>query len=255
MNVLKAAVFPIAFLVVWQVWMSTSHIQSDSLAAPAQIAVAFWDALRDGTIFQRTAETLETAVAGLVIGGGSALLISVFLGLVQPASRLAQFSIEVLRPIPAVALIPVGLMVLGFGYSMEIALVAFACFWPVLIYGMSAITTIEPQLLEVSRVLRLSSFGRVTKIVLPAALPRYFVGFRLSAAIALILAVTVEIAANPQGLGYELMMAAQSLHPARMFAVLLWIGLIGWALNWVLLFAQRRLFGNITFAASEARAQ
>jgi NitT/TauT family transport system permease protein len=254
-KLLKAAVFPIAFLVVWQVWMSAYAVQSDSLAAPAQILVAFWGAIRDGTIFQRTLETLETAVAGLAIGGGSALVLSVFLGLVRPAARLAQFSIEVLRPIPAVALIPVGLMVLGFGYSMEIALVAFACFWPVLIYGESAITNIEPQLLEVSRVLRLSAFGRVTKIVLPAALPRYFVGFRLSAAVSLIIAVTVEIAANPQGLGYELMVAAQSLAPARMFAFLLWVGLIGWALNWALLFAQRRLFGNITFAAAEARAQ
>ena len=179
--------------------------------------------------------------------------ISVVLGLVQPAARLAQFSIEVLRPVPAVALIPVGLMVLGFGYSMEISLVAFACFWPVLIYGQAAITNIEPQLLEVSRVLRLSAFGRVTKIVLPAALPRYFVGFRLSAAVALIIAVTVEIAANPLGLGYELMVASQSLQPARMFAFLLWIGLIGWGLNWVLLFAQRRLFGQITLAAARAR--
>jgi NitT/TauT family transport system permease protein len=252
---LKAAVFPIAFLVMWQAWMSASGIQSDSLAAPADIVVAFWGAIKDGTIASRTLETLESAVAGLLIGGGSALVMSVVLGLVQPAARLAQFSIEVLRPIPAVALIPVGLMVLGFGYSMEIALISFACFWPVLIYGQSAITTIEPQLLDVSRVLRLSAFGRVTKIVLPAALPRYFVGFRLSAAISLIIAVTVEIAANPQGLGYELMMAAQSLHPARMFAFLLWIGLIGWALNWALLFAQRRLFGNITVAAAEARAQ
>jgi NitT/TauT family transport system permease protein len=250
---LKAALFPIGFLVLWEVLMRVNGVHSDSLAAPSQIVVAFWAAILDGTLLARTLQTLETAVAGLAIGGGSALLVSVVLGLVQPAARLAQFSVEVLRPVPAVALIPVGLMVLGFGYSMEIALVAFACFWPVLIYGQSAITNIEPQLLEVSRVLRLSAFGRVTKIVLPAALPRYFVGFRLSAAVALIIAVTVEIAANPLGLGYELMIASQSLQPARMFAFLLWIGLIGWSLNWALLFAQRRLFGKITQAAALAR--
>ena len=80
-----------------------------------------------------------------------------------------------------------------------------ATFWPVLIYGQAAIVNIEPQLLDVSRVLRLSTVGRVTKVVLPATLPRYFVAFRLATAVSLIVAVTVEIAANPLGIGYELM--------------------------------------------------
>jgi NitT/TauT family transport system permease protein len=74
-------------------------------------------------------------------------------------------------------------------------------------------------------------------------LPRYFVAFRLATAVSLIVAVTVEIAANPLGIGYELMTASQSLHPDLMFALVLWIGLVGWGLNGALLFAQRRLFG------------
>ncbi len=155
-----------------------------------------------------------------------------------------QFTVEALRPIPAVALIPVALLVLGFGPGMEIALVAFATFWPVLIFGYAAIVHIEPQLLDVSRVLRLGPLARVVKIVLPAALPRYFVAFRLAAAVSLIIAVTVEITANPRGVGYELMAASQSLHPDLMFAMVLWIGIVGWSLNAVLLFAQRRLFGR-----------
>jgi NitT/TauT family transport system permease protein len=210
--------------------------------------VAFWNAILDGTIARRTGETLRAAMTGLAIGVGTALLLSIAIGLVPALARLLQFSIEVLRPVPAVALIPVAILVLGFGYGMEISLVAFATFWPVLIYGAAAIVNIEPQLLDVSRVLRLSTFGRITKIVLPAALPRYFVAFRLATAVALIVAVTVEIAANPLGIGYELMAASQSLRPDLMFAMVLWIGLVGWALNSVLLFAQRRLFGPAAMA-------
>jgi NitT/TauT family transport system permease protein len=220
-----------------------SGFQSDSFAARSQIAVAFWTALTDGTIFTRTGETLRAAMTGLAIGGGSALILSIIFGLIPPVARLMQFSVEVLRPVPAVALIPVAILTLGFGYAMEVALVAFATFWPVLIYGQSAIMNIEPQLLDVSRVLRLDPIGRVTKIVLPATLPRYFVAFRLAMAVSLIVAVTVEIAANPLGIGYELMQASQSLRPDLMFAMVLWIGLVGWALNFVLMFAQRRLFG------------
>jgi ABC-type nitrate/sulfonate/bicarbonate transport system permease component len=242
-KIAKALVLPIALLILWEVAMRVSGVQSDSLAAPSQIAVAFYNAMLDGTIPWRTAETLRAALTGLAIGAGSGLFASIVLGLILPAARLMQFSIEVLRPVPAVALIPVAILTLGFGYAMEVSLVAFATFWPVLIYGHAAITNIEPQLLDVSRVLRLSSVGRVTKIVLPATLPRYFVAFRLATAVSLIVAVTVEIAANPLGIGYELMTASQSLHPDLMFALVLWIGLVGWGLNGALLFAQRRLFG------------
>lgn len=249
MKALKGALLPVAFLVFWEVGMRVSGIKSDSLAAPSQIAVAFYGALADGTLLHRTGETLFSVLCGLGIGGGLALVFSIVMGLVPAFARLMQFSIEVLRPVPPVALIPVAMLIFGFGFPMEITLCAFACFWPVAIYGHAAIANIEPQLLDLSRVLRLSPIARVAKVVLPAALPRYFVAFRLSAAVALIIAVTVEITINPLGIGFELMKASQSLHPARMFAMLLWIGIIGGGLNAALLFAQRRLFGRAGVAA------
>jgi NitT/TauT family transport system permease protein len=243
MRILKALLLPVILLVAWEIAMHVKRVESDSLAAPSQIFIAFKNAMLDGTILSRTAETLRAAMLGLALGGGSALVLSIILGLVPPVARLLQFTIEVLRPVPSVALIPVAILTLGFGYGMEISLVAFATFWPILIYGHSAITNIDPQMLDLAKVLRLKTFARVTKIVLPATLPRYFVAFRLATAVSLIIAVTVEIAANPLGIGYELMQASQSLHPDLTFALVLWIGLVGWALNTALLFAQRRLFG------------
>ena len=92
--------------------------------------------------------------------------------------------------------------------------------------------------------LRLRPAQRVWKIVIPAALPRIFVAFRLSAGIALIVAVTVEIAINPLGLGAGIMLAQQALRPDLMLAYLVWIGIIGYALNILLTVAQQRLFGR-----------
>ena len=92
------------------------------------------------------------------------------------------------------------------------------------------------------------------KIVVPAALPRFFVAFRLAAAAALIVAVTVEIAANPLGLGYGLMIAQQTLHPDIMFAMLIWLGIVGWSVNALLLQMQRRLFGPAALVANRPRA-
>ena len=108
---------------------------------------------------------------------------------------------------------------------------------------LAAIAEVEPRLVEVARVLGLGFFQRAAKILIPAALPRIFVGFRLGAGIALIVAVTVEIAANPIGLGYAIMMAQQALKPALMLAILLWIGILGFALNKALILTQQRFYG------------
>ena len=115
--------------------------------------------------------------------------------------------------------------------------------WPVLMTTRAAIAEVEPRLVEVARVLGLGFFQRAAKILIPAALPRIFVGFRLGAGIALIVAVTVEIAANPIGLGYAIMMAQQALKPALMLAILLWIGILGFALNKALILTQQRFYG------------
>ena len=81
-----------------------------------------------------------------------------------------ELTIELLRPIPSVAVIPIALVALGFGYRLEIAIVAFACFWPLLILSRAAVAGVEPRLIEVARALRLSPLQRTIKIVAPAAL-------------------------------------------------------------------------------------
>jgi ABC-type nitrate/sulfonate/bicarbonate transport system permease component len=140
--------------------------------------------------------------------------------------------------------IPVALVALGFGYRLEIAIVSFACLWPLLILTRAAVSGVEPRLIEVARALRLSPWARIVKIVAPASLPRIFVAFRLAAGISLIVAVTVEIAVNPIGLGYGVMTAGQALRPELMLAYLFWIGLVGYGLNALLVLAQGRLFGR-----------
>ena len=155
-----------------------------------------------------------------------------------------ELPVEVLRPIPSVAVIPVALVALGFGYRLEIAIVAFACVWPMLIFSRAAVAGVEPRLLEVARALRLAPLATLAKIVVPAALPRIFVAFRLAAGVALVVAVTVEIVVNPQGLGAALMTSGQALRPDLTLAFLVWVGLVGYALNQALLAAEARLFGR-----------
>jgi ABC-type nitrate/sulfonate/bicarbonate transport system permease component len=240
---LKALALPLLLLVLAEVAARTFGIASTNLAAPTQIVAALGAALADGSLVLWTGQTLAAALAGLAVGGALGLAVAALIGLSPTAQRVLRLPIELFRPIPSVALLPVALLAFGFGYRLEIAVIAFACFWPVVIVGSAAIAGVERRLLEVGRVLRLGPLARLVKIVLPAALPRLFVAFRLAAGVALIVAVTVEIAMNPLGLGYAMMNAQETLRPALMFAVLVWIGLVGWALNALLVLAQGRLFG------------
>jgi NitT/TauT family transport system permease protein len=224
----------------------------DSLAPPSAILAAFFEAVADGSILTTTRDTLLAAFAGLAIGGSVGLLIGIVLGVVPVADRLMEVTVESIRPIPSIAILPIALIALGFGYRLEIAIVSFACMWPLLILTRAAVRGVEPRLMEVSRALRLSPAARITKIVIPAALPRIFVAFRLAAGIALIVAVTVEIAINPLGLGHAIMTAQQALRPELMLAYLVWLGVVGWGLNALLVLAQQRLFGRAA-VVEEAR--
>ena len=154
---------------------------------------------------------------------------------------MAFFSIEVFRPVPSVALIPLAMLIFGFGLRMEFSIVAFACFWPLMILTQAAVQQVEPRLLEVSQVLGLSSWQRAVKIILPAIVPRLFVALRLGVSVALVVAVTVEVAANPNGMGYAMMIAQQSMDPGLMLAWLFWIGVVGYIINKMALLIERRV--------------
>jgi NitT/TauT family transport system permease protein len=239
----RGLVIPVSFVVAAELAARATGWESSMLASPSGVAAGFWTVLMDGTLVRATAATLATSLAGLAVGSLFGLIIGILLGLSRTADRLLEFTIEALRPVPAVALIPIALLVFGFGFRMEIAIVAFAAFWPILILTRAAVASVEPRLIQVAYALGFGAFARIWKIVLPAALPRIFVAFRLSSGIALIVAVTVEIAANPLGLGYNMILAQQTLRPELMLALLVWLGIVGWVLNHILLWSQKRLFG------------
>lgn len=214
---------------------------SDALAPPSAALRAFAGTLGDGALLQATAFTLGAAALGLLLAVLLGVSLGLVLGLSQRAAALSVVSVEMLRPVPSVALIPLAMLVFGFGLRMEVAVVAFAAFWPLLLLTQAAVRQVDPRLLEVSQVLGLSAWQRSWKIVLPACVPRLFVALRLGVAIALVVAVTVEIAANPNGMGYAMMIAQQSLDPALMLAWLGWIGVVGFVVDAAALALQRHV--------------
>jgi ABC-type nitrate/sulfonate/bicarbonate transport system permease component len=235
----RALAFPGLLLAALELWARTVGRGSDAIAPPTAALRAIGAAVWDGSLAGATAFTLGAAALGLALGAAIGIGLGMLLGLSRRAARLSFLSIEVARPIPSVALIPLAMLVFGFGLRMEVGVVAFACLWPMLILAQAAVQQVEPRLLEVARALQLTPWQRFAWIIGPAIVPRLFVALRLGVAIALVVAVTVEIAANPHGLGYAMMIAQQSLDPALMLGWLGWIGVLGYAINAAALALQR----------------
>ena len=239
-RLLLGLVVPTVLVVAWEIGSRTGVLSIDGFSRPSAVAVALIEALGTGPLLQQTWETLSTALIGCALAASLGILLGALIGLFPALERMIGPTVEALRPVPSVALIPIALLVFGFGLAMGVSIVTFAAFWPILILTAAAVRGVDPRLDEIGRALGLSVPKRLWKLVLPAALPGIAMGLRTAFGIALVVAVTVEIAANPRGLGYAMILAQQSLRTDLMYASLIWLGLLGWALNLLLFRMERR---------------
>jgi sulfonate transport system permease protein len=244
----RASFLPILAL-VWLEWYARSPgAGSDSIATVSASAAALWQSAVDGTLIAATMFTLAAAASGLALGGLAGVLLGIAIGLSSRASDASSLAIELLRPLPSIALVPFATLIFGFGLSMEIAVVAFATFWPILVLARSAVRQVDGRLQEVARALRFSFLRTVVKFILPSIVPRLFVAIRVGAGLALVVAVTVEVVGNTRGLGYGLVMSQQNLQPALMLGWLAWVGMLGYLVNEILSAVERRAVRRFTGA-------
>jgi sulfonate transport system permease protein len=150
-------------------------------------------------------------------------------------------TLELIRPLPASAVIPVFVLLIGLNDRMIVVAIAFSALWPVLLNTVHGFKTVEPRLLEVARILQMSRWELLRKIALPNAMPDIFAGLRLSLTVSLILAVVAEMLAGTAGLGQNITLAARSFRSADLYAGIVVLGAIGYASNALLAFAEKRL--------------
>jgi NitT/TauT family transport system permease protein len=131
--------FPLLFLLSWEVLARAGVLSPDGFSRISQIVPAGLAALLDGSLWQRTGETLSAAALGWLIAAALGIPGGLLLGLFRPLERIMSLTIEALRPIPSAALIPISLLIFGFSAEMGAAVAAFACLWPILIVTTGAV--------------------------------------------------------------------------------------------------------------------
>jgi ABC-type nitrate/sulfonate/bicarbonate transport system permease component len=192
----------------------------------------FWTALLD---------TLQGWFLGLLIAVVLGVVVGFVIGTVPVLRELTASTIEFLRPIPSVALIPVAVIAFGASLRSVLMLVVYAAFWQVLVQVLYGVNDVDPVARDTARTFGLGRWARIVHVTWPTALPYVFTGVRLAAAVALILAVTAELIIGAPGLGAEISEASQGAAVPRMYALVLVTGVIGVVVNVGFRTAERRL--------------
>jgi len=231
----------LAVLAVWEVAVRAGLVTFEYLPAPSGILIAGWGLLISGELLTQTAHTLGAVLLGWVIACAIGLSLGLLLGISRIARRYVEATVELLRPLPGIAFLPVALLIFNFSLATELVVMVFASVWPVLINTMSGLQSVAAQLHDVGRTLRLTRLRLLAKVLIPAAAPALVIGCRLSLGTALVMAIIAEMLGNPHGLGYAVVSELQAMQPERMFVYVLLIGVLGLLLNWLLVALSRRM--------------
>jgi ABC-type nitrate/sulfonate/bicarbonate transport system permease component len=233
-----------SFVFVLLLWELVARIAPGyRLYLPPVTAVigALAQLLVTGSVVHHLLITLERFLAGYLIAAAIGAGLGVVLGYFRFLDNLLGIVIEFLRPMPSVAIIPVAILMLGIGDSMIVAVTVYASVWSVLINTIDGVRHIDSTLIDTGRTFGLSRWRILWQIILPGASPYIVTGLRIALSIALILVTTAEMIAGSKGLGFFILDEERSMNSGNMYAGVIIVAALGYALNRLFLAAEARL--------------
>ena len=230
----------LALVALWAMITHQGWVSPVFLPTPAATIDALLSGFAGNALGALTWATLKRMVYGWALASVIGIALGAWIGMSATLRTWLTPTLELLRPLPASALVPVMIAFAGLSPAMVLIVIAFGASWPVLLATIQGFVSVEPRLREVAQVLRLSKTAFVLKIGLPNAMPDALAGMRMSLTVALILAVVGEMLASQEGLGSAILLAARSFRAAELYAGVALLGLIGLVSNSLLGLAERR---------------
>jgi sulfonate transport system permease protein len=223
----------IVLVALWQLAVVAGWLTYQFLPAPSAIGGALVELVQSGQLPTAVWHTVSAALMGWGIACAVGIGVGLVMGLLRVVWRYGMSTVEVLRAVPAISLIPAVVLIFGFSLTTEITIITYVCCWPVLIATIAGVGQVTIRHEDVARQLQLSWLARLQKIILPAGMGEIIVAMRLALSLALALAVVSEMIGNPAGVGYEMILAQQAIRSDAMFAYIVVIGLLAIAFNGV----------------------
>lgn len=232
---------PVLLIIVWETLAQTGWLSPQVLPAPSKVLRTAWKLTLSGALLTDLGVSLLRAAGGFVIGGGIGFILGTLVGFSRIAEALIDRSVQMIRAIPFLAVVPLVIVWFGVGEGQKIFLVSLGVAFPIYINTTLGIRQIDPKLLELGRVQGLSTLQLIRRIILPGALPSILTGVRYSLATAWLALVVAETVGAQSGLGFLAMDAREFLRTDVIVLTIVIYALIGVAADSIARLLERRL--------------
>ena len=220
-----------ALLALWEASARLGWVNSSNWPPVSGVALALVRGWTGGELLQLTASTLRRMASGYALGCAAGIALGSLLGINRWVRYAVKPIIEVIRPIPAPAIVPMLILFLGVDDLLKVVVVALACFFPVFLNTLAGIAGIDTVLLETARTFGIGRIKTLTSVILPAATPTIAAGMRIAIGIALVVTVISEMIAGSSGLGYYIVQMQYALRPEPMYAAIISLSATGYLIN------------------------
>ncbi|MBO4139732.1 ABC transporter permease [Micromonospora tulbaghiae] len=239
-KILLGAAGLLGFLVVWQLIPTLGLADPHDLPYATDVFGWLLQEVRDLAFWRRLRLTMTSWAIGLTLATLAALALGTVVGMVPFLRRATHTTVEFLRPVPSVALIPLAVLMFGLQMRAALVIIVYAAFWQVFVQVIYGVADVDTVARDTARSFGLTRAERLRYLVLPTALPYLMTGLRLGAAVALILAVTAEMVIGNPGIGRMIELSRSSGDAVGLYGLVVVTGVLGLLVNVVFRFVERR---------------
>lgn len=204
-------ILPVLVILVWEALARIGFVGSNILPAPSAVAAAFWRLAVSGELLRHIGVSGARALTGFAVGGSIGFALGLANGVSRLSRGLTDTTLQMVRNVPHLALIPLVILWFGIGEEAKLFLVALGVFFPIYVNTLLGIQSVDPQLVEMGRIYGMSRLQLFLRVILPGALPAIFVGLRYALGIMWLTLIVAETISASSGLGYMAMQAREFL--------------------------------------------
>jgi sulfonate transport system permease protein len=232
---------PVLIIIVWKAADIKGYIVSYTMPPPEDIISTAIEFLKDKTLLEHIRASFIRVIEGFGIALVLALVLGVVIGLSRRFERFTDSTLQIIKPIPPIAWIPLAILWFGIGEASKIYIIAIGAFFPILVNTVEGIKNIDNRYLELARVYEVHKSRVVWQVILPGALPFIMVGIRLGLGMGWICVVAAELIAANSGIGYMLMDGRSLSRPDMVILGMIVIGIVGKLMDDILRYISRKV--------------
>src|SRR5882724_967526 len=238
---LNGLLFVLGVAVVWELTGQAQLINPLVVPPLSKILRIFWELSWSGQIPWQVIVSMKRAAVGYFLAAAVFIPLGIFMGLSQRIYRMLEVVVEMLRPVPPPVVIPLAMLLFGLEDEMKIFVIFFSCAWPILLNTIYGVRNLDRVLLHTARTFGLPQRKIIWQVILPASAPQIMTGLRVSLPIMLILVVISEMVGSTDGIGYFILDSQRRFRVPQMYAGMLALAILGYALNQIFNLLQRAL--------------